>query len=69
MEYSSDLLTPKQAAAYLHVSIGYLANMRINGQGAKYYKPTPRKVLYRKQDLDKWIEARANHPAGGNNRG
>lgn len=64
MEYSSDLFTPKQAAAYLHVSIGHLANMRIKGVGAKYYKPSPRKVLYRKHDLDAWLESRANHPAG-----
>lgn len=63
MEYSSDLFTPKQAAAYLHMSVGTLANMRMHGEGAKYYKPTKRAVLYRKSDLDAWLECKSHHPA------
>lgn len=34
-----------------------LSNLRYLGQGPKFLKPTPRKVLYRRADIIAWVEA------------
>ncbi|WP_068492495.1 helix-turn-helix transcriptional regulator [Pseudoclavibacter helvolus] len=34
-----------------------LSNLRYLGQGPKFLKPTPRKVLYRRADVIAWVEA------------
>lgn len=36
---------------------GNLAQLRFKGTGPKYYKPTPRVVLYRLEDVFEWIES------------
>lgn len=48
-------MTPREAAGYAHTTTGTLSTMRYAGIGPKYYKPTARRVLYRKTDLDDWI--------------
>jgi predicted DNA-binding transcriptional regulator AlpA len=35
---------------------GILAQLRFKGTGPRYYKPTPRVVLYREADIVEWIE-------------
>jgi len=47
-------LTPKEAAAYLHVSKSYLDKLRVYGGGPKFLRFGKRKILYRKSDLDFW---------------
>lgn len=34
-----------------------LAQLRFRGVGPKFLKPTPRTVIYRKEDVVAWIEA------------
>lgn len=41
------------------VSRGHLAQLRYSGKGPKFYKPTPRTVLYRESDILAWLEASA----------
>lgn len=41
------------------VSKGHLAQLRYTGKGPKFYKPTPRTVLYRKSDILSWLETSA----------
>lgn len=41
------------------VTRGHLAQLRYTGKGPKYYKPTPRTVLYRKADILEWLESSA----------
>jgi hypothetical protein len=55
----------KQAAYYLGFSTSYLDKMRSGIIGPAYYKP-PRngKILYRKADLDTWMEACRVAPGG-----
>ena len=36
---------------------GHLAQLRYTGKGPKFYKPTPRTVLYRKTDILQWLES------------
>ncbi|WP_219846847.1 AlpA family transcriptional regulator [Bifidobacterium sp. UTCIF-24] len=52
--------TCRMAAAYVHSTVGSLSTMRSNHTGPKYYKPSKRRVLYRKSDLDAWLEGTAS---------
>jgi len=49
-------LNIEEAAKYLSVSEGTLANWRHAGTGPLYYKPTGKLVYYYKEDLDNWIK-------------
>ncbi|WP_225733308.1 helix-turn-helix transcriptional regulator [Pseudoclavibacter sp. CFCC 14310] len=53
---NTDLLKPSEASEYTRLSVANLAQMRYLGKGPKYLKPTPRVVLYRRADLDAWLE-------------
>lgn len=53
-------LTPDEAAAYVRRSPRTLEEYRINKTGPVYLKLGPSRrsnVLYRKQDLDVWMES------------
>ncbi|ODU64418.1 MAG: hypothetical protein BGO97_10510 [Micrococcales bacterium 70-64] len=41
------------------LSVGALAQLRYRGIGPKFYKPTPRKVLYKRSEVIAWVEASA----------
>ena len=41
------------------LSVGALAQLRYTGHGPKYYKPTPKKVLYKPSEVVDWVEASA----------
>jgi predicted DNA-binding transcriptional regulator AlpA len=44
------------AAAYLGVAESYLDKLQAKGEGPKHIKLGPRCILYRKIDLDAWLE-------------
>ena len=51
-----------QAAAVSEMtglSTGALAQLRYTGNGPRYYKPTPKTVLYRRSEVVAWVEASA----------
>lgn len=50
-------LTVPEAAAYIPMQPGQLAQLRYTGAGPKFLKPTARTVLYRKGDIDEWLNA------------
>ena len=55
----SGLLTTVEAAEYLRLSPRTLEDMRVTGNGPRYFKLGPgkrSKVVYRKDDLEKWVE-------------
>lgn len=60
-----DLLTPAEAEAYTRIPKPHLAQLRYTGKGPKFLKPSPRVVLYRRADLDEWLEASARTITGG----
>jgi hypothetical protein len=37
----------------------YWAQLRFRGEGPRYLKPSPRKVLYRWSDVEAWLEGTA----------
>lgn len=55
------LLNADQAAEYLHMSYSNLAKLRVAGKGPQFLKMSPTKqgkVLYRREDLDAWLESK-----------
>jgi len=55
---NSPYLVVEQAADHLRVSKNYLDKLRVSGKGPRFVRLGRRKVLYRKSDLDKWVEER-----------
>lgn len=56
------MLTSVEAAEYLGLTRATLSQLRFQGVGPAYYKPTERIVFYRKSDLDAWFEASRHEP-------
>lgn len=52
----SELLTPKEAAAFLKLSESFLAKARMRGDGPRYRKLS-RSVRYTRADLSLWVKA------------
>jgi hypothetical protein len=57
VQRADPLLTPREAATYARLTVGQLAQLRYRGQGPVYLNPTPRRILYRRSDLDGWLYA------------
>ena len=55
-------LTRSEAAKYLRGTTSWLANLAWQGTGPKFYKHGS-KVLYRRSDLDAWIQEGVKEPA------
>ncbi len=54
-------LSPPDTAAYLGLSDRTLARYRSQGIGPSYVR-TPHKIIYRRADLDAWLQAHAVQP-------
>ncbi|MDF1600370.1 helix-turn-helix domain-containing protein [Mesorhizobium sp. YIM 152430] len=52
-----ELMTPREAAIYLRSSTSTLAKYRMSGRGPKFIRHSNRKTLYRRADLDAWLQA------------
>ena len=50
-----------EAAHYLGISESTLNKTRLTGDGPPFIKVTPRAVVYRKTDLDAFLESRVRH--------
>ncbi|PWG63848.1 hypothetical protein DF196_09990 [Bifidobacterium callitrichidarum] len=48
-------MKPEEAAVYIPMDKGQLAQLRYTGNGPKFLKPSGRTVLYRKGDIDDWL--------------
>lgn len=48
-------LTAKETANYIGVSVNYLYKLT-SGHKIPFYNPTPRKLIFKRSDLDEWIE-------------
>jgi excisionase family DNA binding protein len=53
-----DLLKDHEAAGYLKVPVGTLANWRYQGKGPRFVK-VGRHVRYRRSDVEAWLEGNA----------
>jgi len=55
MDIDNPWLTRQEAAEYARTTARTLATLAYKHKGPKFSKPSPRKVLYRRSDLDAWI--------------
>jgi len=55
-----EFIHPAAVAEITGMSIAALAQLRYQGKGPKFYKPTPRTVLYRRAEVIEWVEASAH---------
>lgn len=53
-----EILTAREAAAYLRTSPATLSYFRARGDGPAFIRQSSRKTLYRKTELDAWLNAR-----------
>jgi excisionase family DNA binding protein len=49
-------LSTRQAASYLSLSPSWLEKLRIHGTGPIFYKVSARRILYKRSDLEAWVE-------------
>lgn len=49
-------LTMKEAAEYLGTTVNYLYKLTSQQHRIPYYSPTGRKTLFKRSELDEWIE-------------
>ena len=54
-----------EAAAYVQLSPGTLAKMRVRGDGPTYSKAGARVVLYAQDELDNWLKERRRRSTSG----
>lgn len=55
-----DVMDAAEAATYLRTSPSTLAKYRVHGGGPVFIRQSTRKTLYRRADLDAWMQARAH---------
>jgi hypothetical protein len=63
----NELWNYSQSAAYCGLPINYFRNIVKGGTGPNFVKPIPRKIMFRRQDLDGWISTwvdRSGEPSG-----
>lgn len=58
MASNSELLRTPLAARYVGLARSTLEKMRLTGAGPIFIKAGPRIVVYRRCDLDAWLDAR-----------
>jgi hypothetical protein len=61
---NGDYIQPSEVEEITGISVGALAQLRYHGTGPRFYKPTPRTVLYKRHEVLDWIEASAQTRTG-----
>lgn len=56
---TAEFIPPAEVAELTGMTLVILAQLRHRGKGPRFYKPTPRTVLYRRDEVIAWIEASA----------
>lgn len=56
-----ELLSPTEAAEWLHVKPQTLAAWRCSGRGPKH-QPVCSRVFYRASDIQRWLDEQQAHP-------
>jgi predicted DNA-binding transcriptional regulator AlpA len=51
-----EFIQPAEVTEITGLSIAALAQLRYQGRGPRFYKPTPRTVLYKRAEVVAWVE-------------
>jgi len=54
-----EFIQPAVVSDMTGMSTGALAQLRYAGGGPRFYKPTPKTVLYKRSEVIAWVEASA----------
>lgn len=54
-----EFVQPSEVVELTGLSLSALAHLRCQGTGPRFYKPTPRTVLYKSEEVMAWLEASA----------
>ena len=57
-------IQPSVVGEMTGLTVAALAQLRYKGTGPRYYKPTPRTVLYKRTEVVAWVEASAQIRTG-----
>jgi hypothetical protein len=60
----TEFIAPVEVGEATGLSVGALAQLRYTGKGPRFYKPTPRTVLYKRSEVIAWVEASAQTRTG-----
>jgi predicted DNA-binding transcriptional regulator AlpA len=58
------LLTERETSAWVRVSLPNLQRMRSLGTGPRYIQLSPRRIAYRRSDVDAWLSSRTTDRIG-----
>jgi predicted DNA-binding transcriptional regulator AlpA len=58
------LLTEKELSVWVGLSLPNLQRMRSNGTGPRYVQLSPRRIAYRKSDVEAWLTSRTTDRIG-----
>lgn len=61
---NEEFILPVVVAELTGLTVGGLAQLRYLGRGPRFYKPTPKKVLYKRSEVIAWVEASAQTQTG-----
>jgi hypothetical protein len=61
---NEEFILPVHVAELTGLPVGALAQLRYMGRGPRFYKPTPKKVLYKRSEVIAWVEASAQTQTG-----
>jgi len=59
-----DFIQPSTVGEITGLSVAALAQLRYQGTGPRFYKPTPKTVLYKRSEVIAWVEASAQMRTG-----
>ena len=63
---SEEFIQPAVVREITGLTLAALAQLRYQGKGPRFYKPTPRTVLYKRSEVVAWVEASAQTRTGTN---
>jgi len=63
------ILSERELAAWLGISLPSVQRMRSNGRGPQFVQLSERRIGYRKSDVERWLEARTIDRVGARTRG
>jgi hypothetical protein len=61
---SEEFIQPSTVGEITGLTVTALAQLRYQGRGPCFYKPTPRTVLYKRCEVIAWVEASAQTRTG-----
>lgn len=61
---TGEFIQPSEVVELTGLSTAALAQLRYQGKGPRFYKPTPRTVLYKRAEVIAWLEASAQTRTG-----